>query len=64
MTYLSKTKYTVLCQTTVDVLGAFTCKATIPRGRHGGKRGVHVIEAREASGDQARARFTVTGRKA
>jgi hypothetical protein len=50
----------VLCQTTVDALGGFSCKGSIPHGRRGGKRGVHVIMATESSGTQATARFTLT----
>ena len=58
--YLSKTKYTVLCTATVGADGRFSCTGKIPRGRRGGKRGVHTIVAKEPSGAQATTRFTVT----
>jgi hypothetical protein len=60
VTYMSKSKNTVLCKTTVNVLGMFSCKSQIPHGRRGGKRGQHLIVARQTSGTQAQARFTVT----
>ena len=58
--YMSKSENTVLCQTTVNVIGSFNCKAQIPHGRRGGKRGQHLIVGRQSSGAQAKARFTVT----
>jgi len=60
VTYWSKSKYTMLCTTTVNAVGTFSCGAAIPHGRRGGKRGQHSIVAKEPSGTQARARFMVT----
>jgi hypothetical protein len=60
VTYLSKSKNTVLCTTTVDLVGNFSCTNAIPRGRRGGKRGQHTIVATQSSGAQVRTRFDVT----
>jgi hypothetical protein len=60
VTYLAKTKYTVLCKATVGANAAFTCTGKIPSGRRGGKRGQHTIEAKQSSGTRATAKFMVT----
>jgi len=60
VTYVSKAKYTVLCKTSAQADGSFSCVGKIPRGRRGGKRGVHTIVAKQSSGPQATAKFTVT----
>jgi len=60
VTYLSKAKYTELCKTSAQADGSFSCLGKIPRGRRGGKRGDHSIVAKESSGRQATAKFTVT----
>ena len=60
VTYLAKSKYTVLCRVTTAITGTFSCRSQIPHGRRGGKRGQHVIQAKETSGAVVKARFTVT----
>jgi hypothetical protein len=60
VTYDSRAKDTALCTATVGANGKFSCRGTIPRGRRGGKRGVHTIVAKQSSGAQAKINFTVT----
>jgi hypothetical protein len=60
VTYESRSKDTVLCTATVGANGKFSCRGTIPRGRRGGKRGVHTIVAKQTSGTQAKTNFTLT----
>ena len=60
VTYLSKKLSTVLCEATVALNGSFSCSGKIPNGRHGGRRGVHTIEATSSSGAGAQTSFTVT----
>ena len=57
-----KRAMTVLCTGTVGVNYSFTCTGKIPGNVRSGRRGVHTIEATQASGPQASTTFTLVKR--
>ncbi len=64
VTYMSglrarKRASAVLCSTTVDAQGTFSCGGTIPRRHRSGKRGQHHVVATEPSNTQGTTTFTL-----
>jgi hypothetical protein len=50
---------TVLCSTTVEIDGTFSCNAVIPRKRRAGRAGQKSLVATEQNGTQATTTFTL-----